>query len=319
MLTTHSKQKANEASSSPSSDAHTSPHVPVPRDHSIRRRVRRRSAAPQGQNVKRLTAPGRKGARQSHRPLPAARARGAGRGPCTHLGRRAAGGDPAEAGARPAVTASRQRAPRGRRAAARHGAHPAPGASERHSGRPRLTSEPACSHGATLGAPEASRCRRPPRLRRATRRLCRVSGGGGDARSHVSPRSGPQAPVPLALQASPASRAPAARVPSPSPPPPHRHGSPARSPPAAPPPPPPCPLDAGAASARTALGALGGGPAARRVLASLTEQSREEAARPGPAGSPWGRRSGAGRVRLGGRRVRLRREGHKHSYRRREG
>lgn len=162
MLTTHSKQKANEASSCPSSDAHTSPHVPVPGDHRISRRVRRRIAALQGQNVKCLTAPGRKGARQSHRPLPAARARGAGRGPHTHLGRRAAGGDPAQAGARPAVARNRQCAPRGRRVAARQGAHPAPRSGERLSGRPRLASEPACSHAATLGAPEAALCRRPP-------------------------------------------------------------------------------------------------------------------------------------------------------------
>lgn len=96
------------------------------------------------------------------KPPPATCGAGAGREPRTHLGRRAAGGDPVEAGARPAVAASRQRAPRGRRAAARHGAHPAPRAGERLRGGLRLASEPACSHAATLGAPEAAPCRRPP-------------------------------------------------------------------------------------------------------------------------------------------------------------
>ncbi|MEJ1271894.1 hypothetical protein NN561_002741 [Cricetulus griseus] len=57
---------------------------------------------------------------------------------------------------------------------------------------------------------------------------------------------------------------------------------PACSPPAAP----PCPLDAQAASARTALGALGGGPPARRGPGSLTEQSPGEAVRPGQRDLP---------------------------------
>lgn len=210
MLTAHSKQKANEASSSPTSDAHASPQVLVPGDHRIgSRRVRRLSPALQGQNVKCMTAPRRKGARQSHRPLPAARARAAGRA-LTWAG-----------GLRVGTRPRRERAPQSPRAAsARRG----------EGGRPRVP-EPTLRPGrasfsaAVLGSPLSRHARTPrpsalprrlraaahPRLRRATRRLCRVSGGGGggggDARSHVSPRWGPQAPVPIALQASPASRA----------------------------------------------------------------------------------------------------------------
>jgi hypothetical protein len=198
MLTTHSKQKANAASSSPSSDAHASPQVPVPGDHRISRRVRRWCPALQGQNVKCMTAPGRKGARQSHRPLPAARARAASRA-LTWAG-----------GLRVGTRSRRERAPQSPRAAsARRG----------EGGRPRVTEPtlrpgPASVSEAVFGSPLSRHAHTPrpsalprrlraaahPRLRRASRRLCRVSGGGGgDARSHVSPRSGPQAPVLLAL------------------------------------------------------------------------------------------------------------------------
>lgn len=192
MLTTHSKQKANEASSCPSSDAHTSPHVPVPGDHRISRRVRRRIAALQGQNVKCLTAPGRKGTRQSHRPLPAARARGAGR-TLTWAG-----------GLRVGTRPMRERAPQSPGAAsARRGEGGWPRVRE-----PTLRPGPASVSAIVLRSPLSRHARTPrpsallrrlcaaahPRLRRATRRLCRVSGGGGggDARSHVSLSLGPQ-------------------------------------------------------------------------------------------------------------------------------
>lgn len=124
-----------------------------------------------------------------------------------------------------------------------------------------------------------------PRLRRATRRLCRVSGGGGDARSHVSPRL-------LGAPGARSARTPGvAREPRTSRPRPLTVARlprlatgpwPTCSPPVAP----PCPLDARAASARTALGALGRGPPARRGPGSLPEQSPGEAARPGQRDLP---------------------------------
>lgn len=98
-------------------------------------------------------------------------------------------------------------------------AHSAPGAGERLSGRPRLALAPAsprCRDPRRSGGDSA-----PPPTRGYAARAAdcvesaaAAAAGGGDARSHVSPRPGPGAPVPLALQASPASRAPAARGPS---------------------------------------------------------------------------------------------------------
>lgn len=126
-----------------------------------------------------MTAPGREGARQSRRPLPAARARGPGRA-LTWAGGRAAGGDRAEAGARPAVAASRQPPVRaaekaagqpGERASLQFGAAAAAAATEptRLPGPASVSAavlgSPWRRHprvAATLGAPEVTLRRRPP-------------------------------------------------------------------------------------------------------------------------------------------------------------
>lgn len=256
------------------------------------------------------------------KPPPATCGASAGPGPRTHLGWRArCGWGPGRGGSAPRSRrqppASSARRGEGGRPTGRaselavwgcgggrgHRAHSAPGAGERLSGRPRLALAPASPRGRDPRRSGGDSAPPPTRGYAARAADCvesaaaaAAAAGGGDARSHVSPRSGPGAPVPLALQASPASRAPAARGPSlvarlPQP----RVAAgprPACSPPVAPP---PCPLDARAASARSALGAQGGGPPARRGPWSQKEQSLGEAARAGPREPPSGRRSRAER------------------------
>lgn len=250
-----------------------------------------------------MTAPGCEGARQSRRPLPAARAPGPGRALTW------AGG---EGGLRVGTGPRRERAPQsppaasarrgeGGRPAGRaselaargcgggggrghcHRAHSAPGAGERVSGRPRLALARASPHGRDP-RPSGGDSAPPPTRGYAARAAncvesAAAAAGDGDARSHVSPRSGPRAPVPLALQASPASRAPAARGPSPSPAPPRVAPGPrpACSPPAAPP---PSPLDARAASGSQRTGGAGRGRGG-----ACTSGTREPArAEPGRSG-----------------------------------
>lgn len=236
MLTTRSKPKAKEASS-PSEGCSQEPPSPSSPESPNQQECPPGASGAECQMNDRARARG-----SETKPPPATCGASAGPGPRTHLGGRAggraAGGDRAEAGARPAVAASRQPPVRAaEKAAGQPGeraselaawgcgggrgprAHSAPGAGERLSGRPRLALAPAsprCRDPRRSGGDSA-----PPPTRGYAARAAdcvesaaAAAAGGGDARSHVSPRPGPGAPVPLALQASPASRAPAARGPS---------------------------------------------------------------------------------------------------------
>lgn len=167
----------------PPSDARRSPQVPAPRNHRISRSGRRgRSPGASGAECQMNDRARARGSET--KPPPATCGASAEPGPRTHLGGRggrAAGGDRAQAGARPAVAASRQCAPRRRRPASRAGERAslqlgAAAAAAATATEPTRLPGPASVSAAvlgspwrghprtaaTLGAPEVTLRRRPP-------------------------------------------------------------------------------------------------------------------------------------------------------------